>query len=103
MKRTLLNGTWNLKGNGYDVNGKIPGSLYSFLLDAGLVPDPFYRDNELLFLELAEHQYSFEKQFEYKKSNSSVLLVCEGLDTLCLPFCVCSKIFIIKSKNKKHR
>ncbi|MBR2336718.1 MAG: glycoside hydrolase family 2 protein [Clostridia bacterium] len=83
MKRTLLNGTWNLKGNGYDVNGKIPGSLYSFLLDAGLVPDPFYRDNELLFLELAEHQYSFEKQFEYKKSNSSVLLVCEGLDTLC--------------------
>lgn len=86
MNKISLNGIWNLKGNGYDVNGKIPGSLYSFLLDAGLVPDPFYRDNEKLFLELAEHKYSFEKEFDYKKSDCPVLLVCEGLDTLCTVF-----------------
>ena len=69
MNKICLNGTWNLKGNGYDVNGKIPGSLYSFLLDANLVPDPYYRDNEKLFLDLAEHSYSFEREFEYKKSS----------------------------------
>lgn len=83
MNKISLNGIWNLKGNGYEVNGKIPGSLYSFLLDANLVPDPYYRDNEKLFLDLAEHSYSFEREFEYKKSSCKVSLVCEGLDTLC--------------------
>ena len=83
MNKISLNGIWNLKGNGYDVNGKIPGSLYSFLLDANLVPDPYYRDNEKLFLELAEHPYSFEREFDYKKPSCPVLLACDGLDTLC--------------------
>ena len=70
-------------GNGYNVSGAVPGSVYSFLIDAKLVGDPYYRDNEAKFLELAEHAYSFEREFEYKKSQFPVILVCEGLDTLC--------------------
>ena len=40
-------------GNGYDVNGNIPGSVYSFLhVDNNILPDPYYRDNEDLYLEI---------------------------------------------------
>ena len=31
MKKLSLNGIWNMTGNGYAVNGTIPGSIYSFL------------------------------------------------------------------------
>jgi len=61
MKKYSLNGIWKMTGNGYTVEGKIPGSVYSFLyLDNHLLPDPYYRDNELLYLELANHEYTFE-------------------------------------------
>ena len=31
MKKYSLNGIWKMTGNGYTVEGKIPGSVYSFL------------------------------------------------------------------------
>ena len=49
MKRIELNGLWQMTGNGYTCSGQIPGSVYSFLMDAGLAEDPYYRDNELWF------------------------------------------------------
>ena len=86
MNKIGLSGQWKMTGNGYEVTGNIPGSVYSFLLDNNLVPDPFYRDNELLFLELAEHPYTFERSFTYSKRGVPVRLVCEGLDTVCSVF-----------------
>ena len=84
MKKYLLNGQWHLSGNHYDVNGQIPGSVYSFLyLDNQLLPNPHYRDNEDLYLELANHEYTFEKSFSFTPNGRSVALVFEGLDTLC--------------------
>ncbi len=82
MIKTLLNGTWLMQGNNYEVEGKIPGSVYSFLLDKDLMPDPYYRNNELIALEIADHDYSFERKFNYKLSNNQIFLVCEGLDTV---------------------
>ncbi|MBR2623045.1 MAG: glycoside hydrolase family 2 protein [Clostridia bacterium] len=84
MKTLLLSGQWTMRGNGYAVNGLIPGSVYSFLyLDNKLLPDPYYRDNEDLYLELANHEYVFEKVFTYTPSRCPTDLVFEGLDTLC--------------------
>lgn len=83
MNRIELSGQWKMTGNGYEVTGNVPGSVYSFLMDKNLVPDPFYRDNEFLFLELAEHPYTFDRSFTYAKSGAPVRLVCEGLDTVC--------------------
>ena len=34
MKTLSLCGKWRMTGNGFDCEGTIPGSLYSFLLDA---------------------------------------------------------------------
>ena len=84
MKKQFLNGIWKMTGNGYAVEGSIPGSVYSFLyLDNALTPDPYYRDNEDFYVQLAEHEYSFERTFTYSPSKNRTWLVFEGLDTLC--------------------
>lgn len=84
MKKLSLNGIWNMTGNGYAVNGTIPGSIYSFLyLDNNLLPDPYYRDNEKIYLDLASHEYTFERTFSHTPSMKQTFLVFEGLDTLC--------------------
>ena len=84
MKKHFLNGKWNMTGNGYEVTGNIPGSIYSFLhIDNKILPDAYYRDNEKIYLDISEHEYKFEKKFLFSKSNNQTFLVFEGLDTLC--------------------
>ncbi|MBQ8868467.1 MAG: glycoside hydrolase family 2 protein [Oscillospiraceae bacterium] len=82
MKKTDLNGIWQLSGGGYTAEGTVPGSVYSFLLGASLIPDPFFRDNELAALELMDNTFTFSRNFELS-SKKNVLLHCDGLDTLC--------------------
>ncbi len=84
MKRLSLNGRWKMTGGGYEVYGNVPGSVYSFLhVDNNILPDPFYRNNEEVYLKTAENEFAFERSFNYKKSTSPAYLVFEGLDTLC--------------------
>ena len=83
MKNYSLCGEWRMTGNGYDCKGTVPGSLYSFLLNAGLMEDPYYRDNEFKALELTHHDYTFEKRFLYKHDGYKHFLRFEGLDTFC--------------------
>lgn len=83
MKKLSLSGNWRMKGNGFDCEGKIPGSLYSFLLDAGLMEDPYYRENELDALELSHHDYTFERNFNFEKGSEKYILRFDGLDTFC--------------------
>lgn len=83
MTKYDLNGNWRMTGAGFDCVGTIPGSVYSFLLDAGLMEDPFYRDNESDALKLMEHEFTFSKTFTYVPTGDTVFLHCDGLDTLC--------------------
>ncbi|MBO4734446.1 MAG: glycoside hydrolase family 2 protein, partial [Clostridia bacterium] len=81
MKRFELNGIWTLKGNGIETIGTIPGSVYSFLLDANLMDDPYYRDNEVSALMLMDSDYTFSKRFKYIAGKKTVLCF-EGVDTV---------------------
>ena len=72
-----------MQGGGFATCGTIPGSVYSFLLDKGLMEDPYYRDNELKALEIMDNEFAFTKTFCYDKPDCPVLLHCDGLDTLC--------------------
>lgn len=84
MKRVSLNGIWNMTGNGFDCNGTVPGSVYSFLLSNRLIEDPYYRQNEIETTRLMEHDYTFSRNFSFDKSvTAPVLLCCDGLDTIC--------------------
>ena len=79
----MLNGQWRVTSDTYDTVGEVPGSVYSALLANGLMEDPFYRDNERRATGITDEEFVFSKEFTYTKPSDSVLLVCEGLDTLC--------------------
>lgn len=83
MKRIDLNGIWELEGAGFHTDGTVPGSVYSFLLNQGLIEDPYYRDNELKALALMDNEFTFSKTINYSKPNCPVILRADGLDTLC--------------------
>ena len=63
----------------------VPGSVYHDLLTARKIPDPFYRDNETAVLKLMEHEFHYSRAFQADAdllSCDTVLLKCEGLDTI---------------------
>lgn len=93
MLKTTLNGEWILKNPGntakilpdQGIGAQVPGSVYSALLKERLIPDPYYRDNELKLLPLMEHDFSFERTFVPEKalfSCDKVILRFDGIDTL---------------------
>lgn len=93
MLKSSLNGIWKLHIIGKDaallpeegIEAKIPGTVYGALLEEKLIPDPFYRDNELKVLPLMDNDFCFTTEFlaDHKMlSGDRLLLRFEGLDTL---------------------
>ena len=102
MKKYSLNGVWNLEGGKYKTEGEIPGSVLSILLEKGLIDDPFYRDNELITLELLDNDFEFSRKFFYTPK-SKTTLVCEGLDTLCTLYLNGKKIAYTDNMHRTYR
>ena len=88
MKKLSLNGSWSLEIPGSDfgnVSAAVPGSVYHDLLAAGLMEDPFYRDNEMKALALMDNDFVYTRSFTVDEAllhSDAVLLRCEGLDTI---------------------
>ncbi len=89
MKQSLA-GAWRLfiPQTQQSCAASVPGSVYYDMLGAGLMDEPFYRDNELKALKLIENDFVYTREFTLDAellSQPRVLLRCEGLDTLaCL-------------------
>ena len=84
---------WTLTVLGENVYGisqepilaKVPSSVYSVLLEKGLMPDPFYRDNELDATKLMENDFAYEVSFtllEEERASRRLVLRFDGIDTL---------------------
>jgi beta-mannosidase len=87
VKVYSLNGIWKMKeaGNKNWNEASVPGSVFKDLFDAGLIEDPFYRDNEDKALELSYNDYEYIKIFDISGDllkYDKILLYCGGLDTL---------------------
>ena len=88
MRKLSLNGAWTLQipGSGFgSVPACVPGSVYHDLLNAQLIPDPFYRDNEMDALKLMDNDFLYSRSFSVDEELlrcDAVLLRCEGLDTI---------------------
>ena len=87
MVRIYLNENWKMKDRSWDnhIPASVPGDLYSDLLRNGKTEDPYYRDNELEALKLAENEYEYETTFSVGNDvcgKERVLLCFEGIDTL---------------------
>ena len=70
MHTICLKDNWTLTvlgKNVYDIpetpiETKVPSTVYGTLLEKGLIPDPFYRDNELDALKLMENDFAYETE-----------------------------------------
>ena len=87
MTTLSLNGEWRMRqaGGGPWREARVPGSVYADLLRAGVMEDPFWRENERGAFELLRHDYEYTRDFDMTEEQlraGRVLLHCDGLDTL---------------------
>lgn len=93
MKRYSLNGQWLLRAeedNEFGISrdffpAEVPGTVMGTCYEMGLIPDPYYRENELAVLPLFNHDFTYEKRFgvtEQMLSHEELFLVFHGIDTL---------------------
>ncbi|MFW5802766.1 MAG: beta-mannosidase [Verrucomicrobiota bacterium] len=86
MTHLTLNGQWTLQkaGDGNDIPASVPGDVYRDLLEAGAIPDPFFRDNENELQWIGESDWVYSRTFNVQAElleHDAVRLACEGLDT----------------------
>ena len=83
-----LNQNWKMRkvgDTGY-IDAAVPGSVYNDLLNAGLIEDPYWRDNEDKVCEIMENDFEYITSFsldEETKRKTHILLHFDGLDTIC--------------------
>ena len=87
METLSLNGSWELLKADEEVviPATVPGCVHTDLLAAGLIPDPYYRDNESRLLWIGETDWIYRRTLEVPTdlvAHERVLLRCHGLDTL---------------------
>ena len=82
-----LSGAWEFKATTEAAwsPAQAPGSVYSDLLRAGRLSDPYDRDNELRVQWVAQRDWEYRRDFHVDSSflqHDRVLLECLGLDTI---------------------
>ena len=93
MHTICLKDNWTLTvlgKNVYDIpetpiETKVPSTVYGTLLEKDLIPDPFYRDNELDALKLMENDFAYETTIvisEEDRKADRLFLHFDGIDTI---------------------
>ena len=82
-----LTGPWRLSqaNQKKTITAQVPGCVHTDLLAAGKIDDPYYRDNENRLKWIGDTGWKYFRKFDVPAellSCDSVLLSCEGLDTL---------------------
>ncbi len=99
-KKFLLNEDWKFKVNERTssldksilkkiksndwLDAEVPGTVITDLLKLGLIPEPFYADNELHLQWIGESDWIYTTNFNFPKEfekDKTVYLVFEGIDT----------------------
>lgn len=87
MQKILLHEGWRMRPADSDewINAHVPGSVLADLLASKRIDDPFWRTNEYAARDLFNKDYEYCAEFNITEdllSHDSLMLVCEGLDTL---------------------
>lgn len=114
MKNYSLNGSWLFKAGEETefriprefVEATVPGTVMGICFEKGLIPDPFYRENELTVLPLFDHDYTFEKHFtvtEEMRAHDLTELVFHGIDTLADIFLNGALLGSVNNMHREYR
>lgn len=84
-----LDGEWELRGfspdrsRNYQLKAVVPGQVHADLLAAGIISDPFWRDNAELCQWVENWEWTYTKRFELPVGfdTKKLLLQFDGLDT----------------------
>ncbi len=86
IHRMLLNENWDFSYRDVNLKGqKVPFSMYTVLLDNGLMEDPFYRDNEYKATEMSRYDCEAETTFTVSEDFASLKvqkLALHSIDTV---------------------
>ncbi|WP_440767029.1 beta-mannosidase [Natronorubrum sp. DTA7] len=82
-----LNGRWQFRADGEDgwTTGTVPGDVYSDLVDAGTIADPYDGDTELDVQWVGETDWTYRRTFELDAAvldHDRIVLECLGIDTV---------------------
>jgi len=86
MKKIDLGGKWKFRRAGTDqwLDARVPGCIHTDLMKNGLIPDPFFRDNEKNMQWISDIGWEYKKTFMISDTlfrSRHLELVCKGLDT----------------------
>ena len=82
MKKVYITDGWTLSGDGFEgkIEARVPGCVHTDLMNAGIIANPLYRDNNEKCQWIENGNYTYTTRFAAKKAEG-VRLVFEGLDT----------------------
>lgn len=91
MIKKSLTGSWLLKDTKgeYSLDATVPGTNYLDLMNAGIIEDPFYGENEKDVYWVAQRDWTYEKTFEVtadELKEEKITLICKQLDTIATLF-----------------
>jgi beta-mannosidase len=103
-----LNGKWNVRqvNGSITIKATVPGVVHNDMLKQGLVEDPLYRDNEIKQQWIGESTWEYTKDFSLTKekiTKESIILDCEGLDTLCTIYVNGTKVALTDNMFIRYR
>ncbi|SFC90618.1 beta-mannosidase [Butyrivibrio sp. YAB3001] len=89
MIKRNLHDNWEMRRTDQDkwYSAVVPGTVYTDLLENGLMEDPYYRDNEDAARELMDYDYEYRTRFAVSssdelRSHEEVVLRFEMIDTV---------------------
>ncbi len=108
MNKIDLKGIWDLKqpGQKNTISANVPGDNYSALLAAKLIPNPYYRKNELNVQWVHDFNWEYSRKFDVTEellSCASIYLNAEILDTFATIYINNKKIASTRNMFKRHR
>jgi len=89
--RQSLDGDWQFRQAGLDKwhPARVPGCVHLDLMAAGIIPDPFYRDNERRVQWIENADWEYRREFKLPPAalgKSHIELAASGLDTFATIF-----------------
>ena len=98
----LLNDSWTMLDGDSRYPCSVPCSAMQVLYREGVIPDPYYRENEWISTPVSERDFAFERTFVPEEDllrADQALLVFEGIDTLGRVFLNGKEVFVSKAKS----
>ena len=84
MQKVLLNADWKMQRTEDTAQYpcSVPCSMYQTLLNAGVIEDPYYRENETAAKALSEADCCFSTRFPKPRETGHIDLCFDGIDTI---------------------